>query len=464
MNPSTSLFIDRYSPEHVAFYINGDLQFDSQDEAIYHQYLVGPAIALAEQNHTKPLRVLICGGGDGLAARDVLRFPSVGAVTLVDYDPEVLELARTVFAPYNEGSLGDGSVTVQTREAFEFVRSLPSASFDVIICDFTFPSCPETEKMHTREWFKELNRLLGDRGALATNGVSPDHNNAAFWCLYQTLLSAAFDTKPLRVEIPSFRRHAYGGWGFFLSAKIPLVDLQTLQFPAALNHLDRDWLNCFQFPERLVHDRHQACIHTLDRPYLLYALLNNPPITVQNPSICVDFLTLREECTGVVSDRNPFTPAHLTQTWLNQLGDMHPENLLVQHPAMTPMMVQSWLSHAPQMLEQIDIPKLIRYLKEQPQNLPRKLLQSLSQDAFADRIEELEIALKAVMITANLAVPDTVYSKGSGGDRPRSSGSSSGGNGNGNDNISVLVALLLLGGTAFLVAVIASALSNAGGK
>jgi hypothetical protein len=173
---------------------------------------------------------------------------------------------------------------------------------------------------------------------------------------------------------------------------------------------------------------------------------------------------MRQECTGVVSDRNPFTPAHLTQTWLNQLGDMHPENLLVQHPAMTPMMVQSWLSHAPQMLEQIDIPKLIRYLKEQPQKLPRKLLQALSQDAFADRIEELEIALKAVMVTANLAVPDTVYSKGSGGDRPRSSGSSSGGNGNGNDNISVLAVLLLLGGSAFLVALIASALSNAGGK
>lgn len=98
----TSLFIE-YHPKGLAFYINGDLQFDTADEAIYHEYLVIPAIALAVQRFPQtPLRVLICGGGDGLAARDVLRFAEVSEVTLVDYDAEVLALDRTVFQPYNQ--------------------------------------------------------------------------------------------------------------------------------------------------------------------------------------------------------------------------------------------------------------------------------------------------------------------------------------------------------------------------
>ncbi|HEY9656155.1 MAG TPA: spermine synthase, partial [Crinalium sp.] len=79
----TSLFIEQH-PDGLAFYINGDLQFDTADEAIYHEYLVLPAIALAVKRFPQtPLRVLICGGGDGLAARDILRFPQVSDVTLV---------------------------------------------------------------------------------------------------------------------------------------------------------------------------------------------------------------------------------------------------------------------------------------------------------------------------------------------------------------------------------------------
>jgi predicted membrane-bound spermidine synthase len=89
-----------YSTEEVAFYINGDLQFDSQDEAIYHEHLVGPAIALATVRFPQqPLRGLICGGGDGLAARDALRFTAVDTVTIVDYDAAVLQLAHGKASP-----------------------------------------------------------------------------------------------------------------------------------------------------------------------------------------------------------------------------------------------------------------------------------------------------------------------------------------------------------------------------
>lgn len=186
---STSLFIERHAAG-LAFYINGDLQFDTADEAIYHEHLVIPAIAIARQRFPQtPLRVLICGGGDGLAARDALRFSEVAEVTLVDYSSDVLELGRTEFAAYNHNSLiessdtelGASRVTVHTREAFEFVSNLPDACYHVVICDFTFPTCTEDTQIYSLEWFQQVRRILHSQGVMSTNGVSPEQRTLAFW-------------------------------------------------------------------------------------------------------------------------------------------------------------------------------------------------------------------------------------------------------------------------------------------
>jgi spermidine synthase len=158
---SASLFIERHE-SGIAFYINGNLQFDTADEAIYHEYLVAPAVALATQRFPDvPLRVLVCGGGDGLAVRDILRFPQVRDVTVADYDPEVLALGRTEFTAYNQGSLltdhavslGAQRVTVYTQDAFEFIQQLPDACYHVAIGDFTCPTRPEDMTVFSVEWF-----------------------------------------------------------------------------------------------------------------------------------------------------------------------------------------------------------------------------------------------------------------------------------------------------------------------
>jgi spermidine synthase len=403
---SASLFIEQHPDNAVAFYINGDLQFDSRDEAIYHQYLVGPAMALARtQFPTEPIRVLICGGGDGLAARDILKFPNV-EVVLVDYDAAVLELAKTQFADYNKGSLD--SVSVQVGEAFEYVRS-QQIPFHAIICDFTLPTCPEMETVYSQEWFQELHRLLVPGGVMATNGMSPDRNTTAFWCLYQTILSAGFNTKPMGLHIPSFAELGYGQWGFFLAIKnnpAPSIDffgashLESLTFPNGFQHL-KNWLKCFEFPQALAIDRHLAYLHTLDQPYLLYALFNGISKPIEQGD-CLNFLGIQDQCTGVIRDRNPF---HSTaQTWLQQAKKSMPNPgalCPIQHPGMTPEMAQSWLHHSEQMLNQVDLTKL-------RDRLPTKLA-----EIFQEKSEEFAIALTAVMMAANLAVPDTAYAKGS---------------------------------------------------
>ena len=189
---SASLFIE-HCPNGLAFYINGELQFHTEDEQIYHEYLVVPAIALAakrfsdlsvsqDNSPNKGIRVLICGGGDGLAARDVLRFPEVSSIDLVDFNPEVLNLAKTVFAPFNENSLSDRKVNIHCQDAFLFLSDRiqnianPDDLYHVVICDFTYPTSPEETRVHSQEWFQLIRQVLHPQGILSDNAVSPDCN------------------------------------------------------------------------------------------------------------------------------------------------------------------------------------------------------------------------------------------------------------------------------------------------
>lgn len=254
----TSLFIEQHD-NGIAFYLNGDLQFDTADEALYHEYLVIPALALASQRFPQTdLRILICGGGDGLAARDVLRFTQVSQIDLVDYNPEVLELGRTVFKPYNAGSLESDRVTVYAQEAFEFVSTLPDSCYHIVICDFTYPTCSEETSIYSWEWFQQINRVLHPTGVLCTNGVSPENRTTGFWCLYQTLLAAGLMAKPLHLAIPSFRRHGYGNWGFFLASPqtVSRSEIETISLPNNLQALTPEQLfQAFVFKSASAHSQ-----------------------------------------------------------------------------------------------------------------------------------------------------------------------------------------------------------------
>lgn len=444
MNPS--LFIEHHS-DGLAFYINGDLQFDTADEAIYHAHLVAPAIGLACQRfpHT-PLRVLICGGGDGLAARDALRFSQVSEITLVDYSPEVLELGRTVFRPYNDGSLveepntplGMSRVTVYTQEAFGFVAALPDACYHVVICDFTFPTCPEDTTIYSWEWFQQLLRVLAPGGTLSTNGVSPENRTLGFWCLYQTLLAANLGAKPMQVAIPSFRHHGYGDWGFFLASSqtIAPAELESLSFPADLQGLQPDtWLQVFSIAAEIAHHRDRVNIHTLEHPQLLYYLLN-PQIPAHPEPLPnlepVNFLDIQEVGTRQVGGLDRLELESLVQVWLAQLQQTNPSNsnpltpdqlIPVQHRYHSPQMTQEWLGYLKSLLQEIDAKQLLNQLLERAKELPPQLAQELRQlvekirtgqplTYVSENTAQLITILSVTLIMANLSAPDAVFAKG----------------------------------------------------
>jgi spermidine synthase len=448
---AANLFTE-HRPTGLAFYINGDLQFDTADEAIYHEYLVVPAVALAVQRfRDTPLRVLICGGGDGLAARDVLRFPQVRDVTLVDYDPAVLALGRTEFAPYNQGSLqGDSTqplgadrVTVYTREAFAFVQQLPDACYHVVIADFTCPTRPEETAILSQEWFAQVHRILVPGGLFALNGVSPENTPTAFWCIYQTLLAAGFMAKPMGLSIPSFARLGYGLWGFFLAATEPITrtHLTEITFPEGLTTLTPEGLlQTFQFRAAIAAHRHHLYLNTLETPYLFYYLLNPPDVTAISETELVDFLDLQEASSGQIAPLNALQLEGMAQQWIecSRQADFEgvdfdgpdfaqlPALLPVQHYHHTPAMTEEWLGYLKALLAEIDPKILTEQLLERSKSLPPKLAQDLKQWAttlktgapltnLSIHSSELMTVLMVTLLMANLATPEAVYAKGFGG-------------------------------------------------
>ncbi len=189
-------------------YLNGHLQFASADEYRYHEALVHPALAV---NGT-PHRVLILGGGDGLALREVLRWDSVNAVTLVDLDPAMTGLSDA-FAPLaelNRNAFRDPRVTVVNRDAFIWADE-SSEVFDCAVVDFPDPSTYSVGKLYTTAFYRKLRRRLTTDASLSVQCTSPLFARTAYWCIVRTLEAAGFTVKPYHAAVPSF-----GVWGFAL--------------------------------------------------------------------------------------------------------------------------------------------------------------------------------------------------------------------------------------------------------
>jgi spermidine synthase len=197
--------------DDVRLYLNGNLQFSSRDEYRYHEALVHPAMGRV----AKPANVLILGGGDGLAAREVFRHRDVKHVTLVDLDPAMTGLfSRTeLLTSLNGHALTDPRMQVVNADAFRWVREA-KMRFDVIIVDFPDPVDFSVGKLYTETFYRMLRPLLARGGVAVIQSTSPLVAPAAFWTVAQTLEAAGFRTRPYHVYVPSF-----GEWGFILAGE-----------------------------------------------------------------------------------------------------------------------------------------------------------------------------------------------------------------------------------------------------
>lgn len=198
----------------LRLYLNGNIQFSSADEHRYHESLVHPGVAAAHRLQ----RVLILGGGDGLALRELLTHRGVGHVDLVDIDPQVVHIFRAhpALVALNRGSLSDRRLRVHHQDAMQYVRATRQR-YDLIIVDLPDPATLSLGKLYSVQFFRLLKRRLADRGALVLQATSPVFARKTYWCIVHTVRDAGLSTYPYHVNVPSFSE-----WGFVLAAKRPL--------------------------------------------------------------------------------------------------------------------------------------------------------------------------------------------------------------------------------------------------
>ncbi|THV34609.1 polyamine aminopropyltransferase [Glycomyces buryatensis] len=190
----------------LRMYLNGDLQFSSVDEYRYHEALVHPAMDGPRRN------VLVLGGGDGLAAREILRYPDVESVTLVDLDSAVTDLAKDFpdLVDLNGDAFRDPRMNVINDDAFNWMRE-HQESYDVIVVDMPDPDATETAKLYSLEFYEIVTSHLNESGRMAVQGGSPYFAPKTYWTIASTLRAAGYEPAPYQVSVPSF-----GDWGFHL--------------------------------------------------------------------------------------------------------------------------------------------------------------------------------------------------------------------------------------------------------
>jgi spermidine synthase len=208
-------------------FLNGHLQFSSADEYRYHEALVHPAVMAAGG---APRRVLVLGGGDGLALREILRYPAVESITLVDLDPAMTNLSASFppLADLNKQAFADPRVQVINQDAMVWLEEKVEP-FDVVIIDFPDPNTFALGKLYTTRFYKLLKARLTPEAAVSIQSTSPLFARASYWCIMKTLESAGFVVHPYQTSVPSF-----GVWGFALARlqefKPPTVAPPGLRF------------------------------------------------------------------------------------------------------------------------------------------------------------------------------------------------------------------------------------------
>lgn len=252
------IVLTRYGQD-LRLFLNGDLQLSTSDEYRYHESLVHPALAVSPG----PRRVLLLGAGDGMALREILKWPTVETVLVMELDPAVIDLARQypALAALNHRAFDDPRVTVRYGDAFKQVAALEQ-TFDVILADFPDPDVDAIAKLYSLGFYRQIYRHLTADGFFVTQASSPFFAPRAFACIAATLTAAGFQTAPYTTTVPSF-----GPWGFVLASKQPIA-VDTLELPVPTQFLTAQLLpTLFVLPKDITLD--QVEVNRLGHPVIV---------------------------------------------------------------------------------------------------------------------------------------------------------------------------------------------------
>ncbi|MGL4343824.1 MAG: polyamine aminopropyltransferase [Cellulosilyticaceae bacterium] len=230
--PYQKIVVTRHKND-LRLYLDGNIQFSSQDEYRYHEALVHIPMSLAPQKK----HVLVLGGGDGLAVREILKYDEVETITLVDLDEQMVKLCKEhpLITKLNEGGLSHPKVQCVYEDAYKFLID-SQMLYDVVVIDLPDPNNDTLNKLYTNIFYRLVGNHLTADGVMSVQSTSPYYAKEAFWCVYKTLQSEGFSVAPYKTEVPAF-----GTWGFHLASKKELMmDGLTIQVPT--RYLDQSMI------------------------------------------------------------------------------------------------------------------------------------------------------------------------------------------------------------------------------
>ena len=224
-------------------FLNGNLQFAQRDEYRYHEALVHPVMAAFSASGSAPKKVAVLGGGDGMAVREILKYPGVESVTLVELDPAMTTLfsQQPVLVTLNSGALQSPRVKVINTDAFSWLENT-TETFDVIVVDFPDPTNFSIGKLYTNAFYALLDQHLAASGYAVIQTTSPLVARQSFWTVVSTIESVGLTATPYHAHVPSF-----GEWGYVVASRRPYRLPTTL--PEGLRFLTPHSLPAlFDFP------------------------------------------------------------------------------------------------------------------------------------------------------------------------------------------------------------------------
>jgi predicted membrane-bound spermidine synthase len=203
-------------------------------------------------------RVLIAGGGDGFAIREVLKYPDVKHIDLVDLDPLMIHMARNIpkVANLNQRALHDRRVSVHQKDIQVFQKE-QTEPYDVIIVDLPDPGDELLSRLYTVEFFKKLSNLLTKDGILVCQSHSPEYAPFVYWSIGLSLKGTGMHVRSYHTEVPSF-----GDWGFHIASKKPLY-LPNRKVAVPYQTLPEDLSTLFVFPSKFRSVRENSHMNTL---------------------------------------------------------------------------------------------------------------------------------------------------------------------------------------------------------
>jgi spermidine synthase len=245
----------------VRLFLDGNLQFSSIDEHRYHESLIHVPLALQD---TPVRRVLLLGAGDGLAIRELLKYPAIEEIILVDLDKNIIKLAKenNFVSGLNKNSLESPKVKIVVSDAFTYLTENEKL-FDFIVGDLPDPNNSALARLYSKQFYQLVRRNLSENGSFVTQATSPYFATDAFWSIAKTIEASGFDNVyPYHVQIPSF-----GNWGFVLASSQE-KNIQNPKIEIDTRFLDNNiFSSLFVFEKDIVSNN--VKVNMLDQPILL---------------------------------------------------------------------------------------------------------------------------------------------------------------------------------------------------